>query len=520
MSAENHLNFTFSGESYERDFELMSLAMNASVSGIVIADFHQPDQPIIYCNKAFEEISGYTTEEIIGRNCRFLQGNDREQEARFTIKNAIINGETCRVELRNYRKNGLLFWNELYLSPIKDTNGNITHLMGVQHDITKRKNLEQQLQQEREEMERRVAERTKNLHENQEYLTSILQTVRESLLVLNADLIVLSANVHFLRTFKVSEAETKGVKLYDLGNGQWNIPQLKVLLEKILPSNNPVLDFEVEHEFLNIGKKVMILNAHRIELDGNYKERILLSFEDITNRREAEQRKDDFLAIASHELRSPLTTIKGYVQILERLLPKNQEKATKALAKTNDYLNRMNNLINNLLDTSKIQNGKIGLHKEVFDFDKMVQEAVENLQAIQPSHQITITGKTELNYTGDQNRLEQVIINLLTNAIKYSPEANKISVYLSRVSNFLKVAITDYGLGIRPEDQKKVFERFFRVSSIQKKFPGMGIGLYVCDQIIKNHNGTLWVDSETNKGATFSFTLPIIADEEQNNTRM
>jgi PAS domain S-box-containing protein len=509
MNTDNFLDFNFSGESYALDFELLKLAIDASIAGIIITDYRQPDHPIVYCNMAFEKISGYKRDEIIGRNCRFLQGDDREQKARYVLKEAIKKGETTTVELRNYRKNGDLFWNELYLSPVKDANGSVTHFMGVQNDITKRKNAEQQLQKERDEMERRVIERTKSLKENQDYLASILQTVRESLLVLGPDLRVLSANTHFLRTFKVSEAETIGVKLYDLGEGQWNIARLKELLETILPSNNPVLDFEVNYEFPHIGKKIMLLNAHQIELDGEYKQNILLSFEDITDRKEAEQRKDDFISIASHELRSPLTTVKGYIQLLERLLPKENDKVTQAIAKTNDYLNRMNELITNLLDTSKIQNGKIELHKEVFDFDLMVKEAVENVQGSYHTHKIVITGSTKINYAGDQHRLEQVIINLLTNAIKYSPEATEIAVYLSRVSGFIKVAVTDYGLGIRREDQKKVFERFFRANSIQKKFPGMGIGLYVCDQIIKNHQGTLWVDSEANKGATFSFTLPI-----------
>ncbi len=509
MDTDNSSGFNFSGESHELDFNLLKLAIDASVAGITITDYRQPDHPIVYCNKAFEKISGYQRSEIIGRNCRFLQGDDREQQARHILKEAIKNGQTATVELRNYRKNGDLFWNELYLSPIKDANGNVTYFMGVQNDITKRKNAEQQLQKERDEMERRAIDRTGSLKENEEYLSSILQTVRQSLVVLDSDLRLLSANVHFLRTFKVSEAETVGVKLYDLGDGQWNIPQLKELLETILPSNNPVLDFEVNYEFPHIGKKIMLLNAHQIELDGEYKQRILLSFEDVTERKESEQRKDDFVSIASHELRSPLTTVKGYIQLLERLLPKDNDKVTHAIAKTNDYLNRMNELITNLLDTSKIKHGKMELHKEVFDFDQMVKEAVENVQGSHISHKIKITGSTKMDYAGDQYRLEQVVVNLLTNAVKYSPEASEIAVYLSRVSGFIKVAVTDYGLGIGREDQKKVFERFFRANSIQKKFPGMGIGLYVCDQIIKNHKGTLWVDSEADKGATFSFTLPI-----------
>ncbi|MBD8081629.1 PAS domain-containing sensor histidine kinase [Chryseobacterium caseinilyticum] len=485
-------------------------ALNSAKSGIIITDNRQQDNPIIYCNRAFEEISGYSHNEIIGHNCRFLQSQDRGQEERQIIKKAIKEGEECKVEIRNYRKNGSLFWNELIISPVKDDEDNVTHFIGVQNDITLRKKAENELREEKSSVEKKILERTKELQENHAFLSSIIETVRESLLVLDVDYRVLSANSHFLTSFKVTQEETVGKILFELGNHQWDIMLLKQLLTKILPTNNPVIDFEVEHDFPYIGKKIMLLNAYRIEFEGQYKDRILLAIEDITEKKEIDRRKDDFLSIASHELKTPLTTIKGFTQLLERMIPEgSSEKFITTLQKVSLNVDRLNNLISELLDTSKIQSGNIEIHKEPFKIDKIIHEAVDNLALASPSHNISVNSDTNATILGDELQITQVLNNLVSNAIKYSPGSSQIDVYCNRVGNFIRISVTDYGMGISQQDQKKIFERFFRVRDIQKKFPGMGIGLYICQEIIQNHEGTLWVESEIGNGSTFNFTLPI-----------
>lgn len=486
-------------------------ALNAANSGIIITDNLQNDNPIIYCNKAFEKITGYSHNEIIGHNCRFLQAQDRIQDKRDMIKRAVKDGEECRVEIRNYRKNGSLFWNELLISPVKNNEGTVTHFIGVQNDITERKKTENDLRAEKASFERKIIERTKELNDNEAFLSSIIQTVRESLLVLDADYKVLSANSHFLNSFKVTKEDTVGKVLFELGNHQWDIEALKVLLTKILPTNNPVIDFEVEHDFPYIGKKVMLVNAYRIEFEGQYKDRILIAIEDITEKKEIDRRKDDFLSIASHELKTPLTTIKGLVQLLHRMKPEeSSEKYDKTLDKTALYVERLNNLISELLDTSRIQSGNIEIHKEPFNIDKILHDTVETLALATPAFDINLQSDTEAIINGDELQISQVINNLISNAIKYSPNSNKVEVYATRVGNFVKVSVKDYGMGISAQDQAKIFERFFRSRDIQKKFPGMGIGLYICHEIVAGHQGTLWVESEMGSGSTFNFTLPIM----------
>ncbi|WP_242695750.1 PAS domain-containing sensor histidine kinase [Desertivirga brevis] len=514
MKEELHTDPSSPGNDNELD--LMRKALDASITGVIITDNLLEDNPIIYCNAAFERMTGYVRHEVIGRNCRFLQKEDRQQDARLKIKEAVQKGLPCTVEIRNYKKNGNFFWNELYVTPIKDPTGLVTHFVGIQNDISARRRAKEDLERIQRDTERLVQERTRELRESEEYLLSIIQTVRECLVVLDDQMNVLTVNDQFIRVFKVSRAETEGTNLFNLGNGQWAIETLRNLLEDVLPTNNPVLDFEVEHDFPHIGKKLMLLNAHRVELEGQYKNHVLLAIEDITDRREIERRKDDFLSIASHELKTPLTTVRGFIQILQKT-PSSQlpEQFTSALEKANTHIQRLGNLINELLNVSKIQSGNIEIYRDYFDINSAVSDAINAFQEGFKTHSIMRKGNGPQKYYGDESQIVQVIKNLISNAIKYSPEGKEVIVTIFVVSDFIKISVTDFGVGIRPEEQSRIFQRFYRVTETQKAFPGMGMGLYVCEQIVKNHGGTLWVDSEPGKGSTFSFTLPLVipADE-------
>ncbi|MBS7564842.1 PAS domain S-box protein [Mucilaginibacter sp. Bleaf8] len=490
-------------------FNLYEQALNASVDGIVITDNQQPDNPIIYCNEAFMRLTGYTYEEIIGHNCRFLQGPEREQPVREIIRNGLQNNQHVSVEIRNYKKDGTPFWNQLSVSPVTDEQGRVTHFIGIQNDITRRKEAEGALQDEKEHLEDRVEERTRDLQESEIYLSSIVETIRESLLVLDPDMRVLSVNEHFKKFFEIEEDKIIGKVLFDF-ESSWNISELKNLLLNVLPANNPFEGFEMTYSFQGIGKKTLLLNARQIMHKSKYQDRILLAIEDITDMRRMEQRKEDFITIASHEMKTPLTSIKGHLQVLQLKAKRNQDDAyQEPLSAAVRSANRLDGLVNDLLEVARLQSGDIAFHYTKFDFDELVNEAVTVIQSATQTHHISIEGQTGQTVEADFSRLEQVLINLLSNAIKYSPQASQISVKLHSDSENVTVSITDYGMGISKEEQELIFDRFYRADNLHYAFQGMGIGLYICKQIIDEHQGRLWVESEKDKGAIFSFTIPI-----------
>ncbi|MBA2284725.1 MAG: PAS domain-containing protein, partial [Ktedonobacteraceae bacterium] len=232
---------------------------------------------------------------------------------------------------------------------------------------------------------------------------------------------------------------------------------------------------------------------------------------DISEHKALEQRKDEFISMASHELKTPVTSIKGFTQVLQRRLnERNDEQVRRFLARMDKQLNKLTQLINDLLDISRMETGKLFFHVEPFDLDEVLHEVLESLQEIAQDHLLCLEGNTKAQVVGDKDRIEQVLINLLTNAIKYSPQANKVFVRMSIHDGNVVVSIQDFGIGIAEAHQQHIFERFYQVSEpMEKTFPGLGIGLYISNEIIKRHHGTIWVESRKGEGATFSFSLPL-----------
>ncbi len=222
--------------------------------------------------------------------------------------------------------------------------------------------------------------------------------------------------------------------------------------------------------------------------------------------------RDEFISIASHELKTPITSLKMYGQIVHQQLSEQGIDKTilTTLSKMNGQIDRLTLLVNDMLNVSKIQLGKLEFNEDSFDLGKMVRDTVEVVQASAPKHRIMIEGKVSKRVWGDKDRISQVLINLLTNAIKYSPHEYKINISLTEKKNGLaEVKVQDYGIGIDSEQLGKIFNRFYRaVGPDEKTFPGLGIGLYISHEIIRRHGGTLEVASSKGAGSTFSFTIP------------
>lgn len=225
---------------------------------------------------------------------------------------------------------------------------------------------------------------------------------------------------------------------------------------------------------------------------------------------QATKLRDTFISIASHELKTPITSLKVYTQVLLQQAQKQGDTdMTRYLLKMDQQVEKMNKLIRDLLDVSRMQLGKLTFRKEFFDMDELVKEVADAIQLTTKNHIISINGKAGRVF-GDKDRMEQVLINLLINAIKYSPEANRVTINLSKLGKKIVVNVKDYGIGIDKKNQEKIFERFYQVDdSPTASFSGLGIGLYISTEIVKRHGGNLWVESTKGKGSTFSFAIPL-----------
>lgn len=239
----------------------------------------------------------------------------------------------------------------------------------------------------------------------------------------------------------------------------------------------------------------------------------IASATDIHEQKIKEQKKDEFLSIASHEMKTPLTSVKAYLQLLELSLNKNNEKANSFTKKAILSVDRLKDLIAELLDVSKIQNGRLNLNISNFDFNEMMDDAIESIQYNSSKHSLIKTGEIAELVNGDRERLQQVIINLLSNAVKYSPDSKDIFINTYLKNDQLTVSVKDNGIGISENNFSKIFERYYRIEGQDIHFQGLGIGLFISMDIIRRHNGNLWVESEPGKGSTFYFKLPLKKDK-------
>ena len=225
---------------------------------------------------------------------------------------------------------------------------------------------------------------------------------------------------------------------------------------------------------------------------------------------EAVKKKDEFISIASHELKTPLTTIKAYVQLLDRDI--SGDNPTKLYVdRALVQIRKLDNLIVDLLDLSKIESGKLKFNKKLFEFESTLSNAIEMIRQTYPEYRIVRMGTADIQLYGDETRIEQVIINYLTNAVKYSPDNKEIHVEATvRPDGRLFVLVRDFGIGIKKDHQSNIFSKFYRVEETANRFQGLGIGLYICAEIIRRHEGEYGVESEPGQGSAFYFSVPVL----------
>ena len=348
----------------------------------------------------------------------------------------------------------------------------------------------------------------------QDFAEAIVETVREPLVILNQNLQVVKANKTFYETFQSAPEDTEGRLIYDLGNGQWNIPKLRELLENILPAHSTFRDFEVTHEFDRVGRKVMCLNASEIFNPNAQARTILLAIEDTTDRKQAEDalqttnaELQHFAYALTHDLQEPLRMVVNFTQLLaQEYAGKLGKDADKFISYSVQGALRIEALLKALLaywEVSERERGRL----TPMDCGAVLSKALFNLQAAIAESGAIVTSDSLPTVVAEEVLLMQLFQNLISNSIKYrGKEIPSIHVSAERDGEGWRFAVRDNGIGIAPQDAERVFGMFKRLHG--SEIAGTGIGLAICKKVVERQGGRIWVESEARHGATFKFTIP------------
>ncbi len=469
--------------------QLLAQAMEAASDGIIITDAHQPDNPVIYANPAFSRITGYSNEDIVGRNCRFLQGPETDQEQLNQLRQAIREKRSTAVTLLNYRKDGSPFLNELTISPVFSTEGALTHFVGIQTDISER---------------RKMADTLK----------AVLDTVGEGIVSADDNGMIVMVNPEIQRIFGYQTEELMGQSLVMLMPADYRDAH-QAGMARYLASGIPhVLGKRLELEGLRKNGQVFPLEIYISETRIAEQHLFTASIRDITQRKEYDRMRDDFVSTVSHELRTPLASVMGWTETLLSEKPGPLTDLQKRfLGIVYDSSGRLNRLIEEILTVSRIQRGTLQLNRKEFSPRESMAGVGEMLKSVAEPKGIAVDYQEHwppnVRLLGDPDRIEQVLTNLISNAIKFSPGGGTVTVESTEAEGCWRVTVRDQGIGIPAAELPQLFERFYRASNANEaQIQGTGLGLYVCKAIVEGHGGEIGVESVQDEGTTVWFTLP------------
>jgi len=500
------------GQDYKTRFEECDDKFNrvfalTSVASKII----NSDLTILKVNKALTELLGYAASEIEGTKildyaCPEYKEHWHDlQEALWHKQLPFFKLEACL-----FHKDHSIVWVDVTTILFNDEGD--TYGFTVLDDISYRKSFEESEKQLKAALQESYLIQ-EELRRHQDDLTRILETMAEGVGIVDTDLNLTYANPMAQKILGLHKSEIDE-NLYI--NPKWpNIKLDGTLLQPeehpssvVVRTMKPVYDYEIGVQPPNGELFYISINATPIFDDGGLLTGGLWTFMDVTNRRKIIQHKDEFIVIASHELRTPITSLKASLQLLDKMKEDPSNKKMPALiTQANTSLNKLSNLIGDLLNASKFNEGQIHLNKTTFVLADLVNDCCEHIR-MAGEYQIIVEGDTEAEILADASRIEQVIVNLVNNAVKYAPSSKVIRIRIDKDQDNLRVSVIDQGPGIPIEKQPHLFERYFRVDISGLQYAGLGLGLYISAEIIKKHEGKMGVSSQLGEGSTFWFTLP------------
>ncbi len=489
------------------EIRLRNVAIASVNSGVAIADARLPDLPLIYVNEGFQKITGYSARECIGRNCRFLQGDDRDQPELEMLRDALRRGLPCEVRLRNYRKNGERFWNELHMSPVRDDDGQLTHFVGIQIDVTERVDSRRRL----EESEKRY------------------RTLAESI----EDLIVRSSNtgtVQFLSPSLLKMLGWAPEAWIGKDFSCWVHPEDQTARAESIAACGPGND-SVTHTFRLrhiSGSYVWVEATETLISPADSSPHFVSVIRDITLRRKAEedirnslrterelnQIKNSFIRMVSHEFRTPMTGISASTAFLRAYGDElSEEKRERHFNNIERSLHRMNRLLDDVLFVSRSETEQMQCGLEPIPLIDFCEHLLDETLSVHPGRSIELHTQIDRSevFELDPHLLHHIFQNLLSNALKYSPSDKPVELEVidDPASDLLHWRVTDRGIGIPEADQCTLFEPFRRAANVGT-INGTGLGLFIAKRSAELHGGEIIFSSAEKVGSEFRLSLPRI----------
>lgn len=462
---------------------LLKFLFDSSNDAIIINDLKGI---ITGWNKAAERIYGYTASEIIGKHVSTLAPKGRRNLVPGLLRKLSEGKKIQELEAERVRKDGALIFVSITLSPIKDRSGVIIAFSAIVRDITNRKKV------------------THALEESERKYRHLIEYANDAIFIADADTgIIVDANM--------KAAELTGRKVEELiGMHQTKLhpPEYKAKYGRIFRSQVKEGHGVVDSVYVlrKDGTYVPVEISAGV-ISGNSKTLIQGIFRNISERKKVEDLKKEFLAMAAHELKTPVTTLKlvSQAHIAKFKRYGSDQIKLEELELIDRELERLTQLINDILDETRLESGKLFLKPEQTNLGKLLKNVIKKMQLISKQKLVLKKVPGKLCVIVDQQRIEQVLVNLISNAIKYSDRGTKITIGAKKEGGKVLVWVTDEGIGISKAHQNLIFDRFYQVK--EKGLNGFGLGLYITKQIIMQHRGKIWIESEPGKGSTFYFTL-------------
>ena len=469
--------------------DVKDAALAAAANSIEITDH---EGVIEWVNPAFTEMTGYSAEEVIGKKTSILKSGKQNQTYYDDLWSTVKTGKVWRGDLINRRKNGGNYIEEMTITPVVNSEDRITHYIAIKQDVTARRTVENQLE------------------ETRTIMNSVLNATSEAMILLSTDDCALWMNHAFERIFNVKNSQLYGKSFEELVPIFEKVIQDPTFIKQRFEKAQETFTETVQQVWPQ--KRELEIYAVPVSRDKMNLGRLYV-FRDVTKEREVERMKTDFIHLVSHEFRTPLTSIKGYVEMLldgdAGNVNEDQVDFLDTILRNTDLLAK---LVNDLLEVSKLEAGALKLDTQPVDLSKIIKEAtVEMIPQIQEKSQnlVIINELESTTVIGDPKKLTQILLNLLSNANKYTPEKGKITVTTERIKDMVKVTVNDNGIGISEEDQKRLFTKFFRVENREtQRHPGTGLGLWITKSFVDMHGGTINIQSKIEEGTAISFTIP------------